>query len=188
MSKLRSSSAASLATTLAELPNLSREQLIELWLEHMERPPPKAASPSLLLRAVAYAVQEQHLGGLKGQELRSLLKIVQPAACTARATATATTAIAPSDKKVTAVDPLRAADDIQQDATALVGPRASSRPGIPLALRSGTRLVREWQGKSHTIDVRCDGFGWNGEVFRSLSAVARAITGARWSGNRFFRL
>ena len=55
-------------------------------------------------------------------------------------------------------------------------------------LSPGTRLVREWNGRSHTVEVVDEGFVWNGEAHRSLSAVAHAITGARWSGPRFFGL
>ena len=55
-------------------------------------------------------------------------------------------------------------------------------------LAPGTRLLREWNGRTHQVDVTDDGFVWNGETYRSLSAVARAITGARWSGPRFFGL
>ncbi len=50
----------------------------------------------------------------------------------------------------------------------------------------GGRLLREWNGVTHAVDVRDDGYRWNGKTYRSLSAVARAITGARWSGPRFF--
>lgn len=53
-------------------------------------------------------------------------------------------------------------------------------------LRPGARLVREWGGQSHTIIVREDGFEWKGQLWRSLSAIAREITGAHWSGPRFF--
>ena len=63
-----------------------------------------------------------------------------------------------------------------------------SPTSVRIALRAGTRLVREWQAKSHSVDVMADGFAWNGTVYRLLSAVARAITGVRWSGNRFFRI
>ena len=52
----------------------------------------------------------------------------------------------------------------------------------------GARLIRDWNGSTHTVDVVEDGFVWNGERYRSLSAIARAITGARWSGPRFFGL
>lgn len=52
----------------------------------------------------------------------------------------------------------------------------------------GTRLVREWHGKTHTVEVLEQGFLFDGQRYRSLSEVARAITGARWSGPRFFGL
>jgi len=55
-------------------------------------------------------------------------------------------------------------------------------------LRPGGRLVREWNGVSHVVDVTGDGFLWRGARYRSLSAVAREITGAHWSGPRFFGL
>lgn len=62
-----------------------------------------------------------------------------------------------------------------------------SRPTSP-TLRPGGRLVREWNGKTHLVEVTDSGFVWNNQPYRSLSAVAREITGARWSGPRFFGL
>jgi hypothetical protein len=52
----------------------------------------------------------------------------------------------------------------------------------------GTRLVREWDGTEHTVTVMKDGFDWQGQKFKSLSAVARSITGTQWNGYRFFGL
>lgn len=52
----------------------------------------------------------------------------------------------------------------------------------------GTRLVRDWGGATHIVDVLDDGVVYRGETYRSLSQVARVITGARWSGPRFFGL
>ena len=52
----------------------------------------------------------------------------------------------------------------------------------------GSRLVREWHGRSHTVEVAERGFLYAGRRYRSLSEVARTITGARWSGPRFFGL
>ena len=66
--------------------------------------------------------------------------------------------------------------------------------GEPIAIKAasklkpGARLVREWNGATHVVEVVDDGFIWNGERHSSLSAIARAITGARWSGPRFFGL
>lgn len=56
------------------------------------------------------------------------------------------------------------------------------------AYRSGTRLVREWHGTVHEVTVIEGGYMWNGQTFRSLSKIATAITGVRWSGPRFFGL
>ena len=50
----------------------------------------------------------------------------------------------------------------------------------------GTRLVREWDGVEHTVTVLRDGYEWQGRKYRSLSAVAKAITGTNWNGFRFF--
>ena len=52
----------------------------------------------------------------------------------------------------------------------------------------GTKLIREWEGTAHTVTVLKDGFDWGGQRYKSLSAVARAITGTRWNGYRFFGL
>ncbi|MGD9882529.1 MAG: DUF2924 domain-containing protein [Reyranella sp.] len=53
---------------------------------------------------------------------------------------------------------------------------------------AGTRLFREWQGTEHTVTVLNDGYEWQGRPYRSLSAIARAITGTRWNGWVFFGL
>jgi hypothetical protein len=59
---------------------------------------------------------------------------------------------------------------------------------MPRYLRPGIRLVRAWKGVTHTVDVLEDGFAWNGGRYRSLSAIARAISGTNWNGNTFFGL
>jgi len=60
--------------------------------------------------------------------------------------------------------------------------RADSRP------LAGTRLIREWQGVQHVVTVRADDFEYEGRPYRSLSAIARNITGTRWNGWTFFGL
>lgn len=54
--------------------------------------------------------------------------------------------------------------------------------------KSGGRLLREWNGVTHVVDATPEGYLWRGQHHRSLSAIARAITGAQWSGPRFFGL
>jgi len=55
-------------------------------------------------------------------------------------------------------------------------------------LKPGAKLIREWQGESHRVTVLEEGFEWRGERWRSLSVIARKITGTHWSGPRFFGL
>ncbi len=66
-------------------------------------------------------------------------------------------------------------------------PREPKTNGAP-RFATGTRLIREWNGRTHVVEVIDGGFVWNGERHGSLSAIARAITGVRWSGPRFFGL
>ena len=63
---------------------------------------------------------------------------------------------------------------------------ASFDPGI--VPKTGTTLVRQWRGHAHTVLVRGDGFEYEGQHYRSLSVIAERITGAHWSGPRFFGL
>ena len=56
------------------------------------------------------------------------------------------------------------------------------------ALAPGGRLLREWNGVTHVVEATGTGYRWNNTTYASLSAVARAITGAHWSGPRFFGL
>jgi hypothetical protein len=57
-----------------------------------------------------------------------------------------------------------------------------------LRLKPGTRLLREWQGRTHEVLVSDDGFVWQQARYRSLSQISRAITGTSWSGPVFFGL
>jgi hypothetical protein len=67
-------------------------------------------------------------------------------------------------------------------ATGRVGPTPS------LSLKPGARLVREWHGRTHTVMVTEDGFDYAGTSYPSLTTIAQKITGAHWSGPRFFGL
>ncbi len=63
------------------------------------------------------------------------------------------------------------------------------KPQVPKQeLKQGMRLMREWHGRTHKVEVLGNGFEWKGEVYGSLSSIAKAITGSKWSGPRFFGL
>lgn len=72
----------------------------------------------------------------------------------------------------------------RQGLRSIVAAQATKKSTV--RMNPGTRLMREWNGRTHEIEVLEDGFLWKGRRFRSLSAIAREITGARWSGPRFF--
>ncbi|MBM1222705.1 DUF2924 domain-containing protein [Ponticoccus sp. SC2-23] len=68
------------------------------------------------------------------------------------------------------------------------GDRKKSRVRADMMPIVGTRLIREWQGVEHVVTVTTGGFEWQGRPYKSLSAIARAITGTRWNGWVFFGL
>jgi len=129
---------------LQALPVLSVEELRKEWRRLYRSQPPRL-SRDLLVRAIAYRIQELRFGGLSKPTSRKLAAIVQ-----AR----------------------RSGGEIAREGT----PR----------IKAGARLVREWNGRTHTVTVEKEGFTYAGRGYRSLSAIAREITGARWSGPRFF--
>lgn len=63
-----------------------------------------------------------------------------------------------------------------------------SIPHAPAKVPEGTRLVRSWHGRTHEVEIREDGVYWNEQRYRSLSAVARIITGTTRNGPSFFGL
>ncbi|HEY8380579.1 MAG TPA: DUF2924 domain-containing protein [Microvirga sp.] len=67
-------------------------------------------------------------------------------------------------------------------------PNGVARPRPARKIKPGTRLLREWRGRVHEVTVVRDGFAYAGETFRSLSEIARHITGTRWNGWTFFGL
>jgi hypothetical protein len=53
-------------------------------------------------------------------------------------------------------------------------------------IKPGTQMIRQWQNTTHTVTALVEGFEWNGRTYKSLSAVANAITGTNWNGFAFF--
>jgi DUF2924 family protein len=130
---------------LARLPELDLGELRHQWRILYKADASPHLSRELLVRAVAYRIQEVAVGGLHSGRQRQLHQIAQQFKQTGAATT----------------------------------PR---RP----ELKPGTRLVREWQGQTYEVLVCDDGFSWQGTQHRSLSAIARKITGTAWSGPLFF--
>lgn len=66
------------------------------------------------------------------------------------------------------------------------GKASAPPPPRQVMLTAGTRLVREWNGRTISVDVQGESYIWNDQHYGSLSEIARAVTGTRWSGPRFF--
>ena len=76
----------------------------------------------------------------------------------------------------------------RQTKAALIHKDTKPKKQSSAKLKPGGRLIREWNGVTHVVDVTEVGFTWRGKTWRSLSVIAREITGAHWSGPRFFGL
>lgn len=167
---------------LEQIKLAQRSELAELWTKHFGQPPPNGLSTPLMRRSIAYRVQEKAYGGLRLTERTALRR----SAGLDNGTAGSLEEKGNDPSTAPVSDKVRTAD-----VHGAIAPNITqSKPRAPIqpSLRAGTRLVRNWQGKSHVVEVREDGFAWKGQSYDSLSAVALAITGAKWSGPRFFRL
>ena len=132
---------------LSRLPELDLGALRQEWRALYKAEASPHLNRELLVRAVAYRMQELALGGLRPEPRRQLLRIAQQFKETG----------------------------------------AANTPRRP-ELKPGTRLVREWQGRTYEVLVLDGGFSWQDTQHRSLSALARKITGTAWSGPLFFGL
>ena len=139
--------AAACQEALARLPQLDLGELRRQWRALYKTDASPYLSRELMVRAVAYRIQEVALGRLRSEQRRQLRQFAQ-------------------QFKETGEAKIRA---------------------LP-KLKPGTRLIREWQGRTYEVLVLDDGFSWQGAPYRSLSAVARKITGTAWSGPLFFGL
>ena len=139
-------SESQLPDRLAALPSLSLGDLRLEWRRLYRAEPPRL-SRDIMMRAIAYRLQEIAHGGLSRITERRLMSLANELETAGR--------IAPSP-----------------------GPR----------IKPGARLIREWHGRTHTVCVTETGFEFEGKTYRSLTKIAVDITGAQWSGPRFFGL
>ncbi|NDB69455.1 MAG: DUF2924 domain-containing protein [Methylocystaceae bacterium] len=141
---------ADIASKLELLSHRSLTDLRNDWRRLYRLSPPKRLSRDLLIRGIAYRLQEQSYGGLSRNILNQL---------------------------------------VTRDDQTQIKTEPRSRKPASITLKPGTRLVREWRGQTLSVLVSEDGcFDWNGKRYASLSMIAREVTGAHWSGPRFFGL
>jgi hypothetical protein len=130
---------------IAALQGAATHDLRIAWRRLCRGEPPLCMTRDLLIRAIAYRMQERVHGGLAPATKRRLQGLVA---------------------------------EIEAKGT------EAFDPGI--VLKPGARLVRQWSGQMHTVVVLENGFDYDGERYPSLSKIAARITGAHWSGPRFF--
>lgn len=129
---------------LSALAGLSLGGLRLEWRRLFRSDPPRL-SRDIMMRALAYRVQELAQGGLSKVTQRRLKAL---------------------------------ANELSAKGSISTSPLSKIRPGA--------RLIREWRGRTHSVCVTDDGFEFQGRTYRSLTKIAREITGAHWSGPRFF--
>jgi hypothetical protein len=169
-----------IATDVAALSELSREELVKRWRKIYGALPPKGVRQELMIRAVAWHLQAKRLGGLSAETrrlLRSAISRVE-GEMLARSTQTAIG----SGGEVNTPDGVEQADGDNPPAIVSSTPRERRR------LAPGARLMREWGGRTHVVDVIEGGYVFEAKVYPSLTAIAGKITGVHWSGPRFFGL
>ncbi|WP_246805040.1 DUF2924 domain-containing protein [Mesorhizobium mediterraneum] len=132
-------------------------------------PPPSGVRRDLLVRAAAWHLQAKRLGGLSTETKKRLAEGMRQFGINRAGTA-------PSS----VCGDSNCVGGAGRNARSVAKPRRSQS--------KGTRLLRNWNGKTHIVDVMAEGFLFEGKLYRSLSAIAREITGAHWSGPRFFGL
>ena len=135
-----------LSQRIVALNELTAQQLRDEWRRLYRGQPPRL-SRDLLIRTIAYRMQELAYGGLSKATQRKLDALTK---------------------------------ELKGKGSIVVTPGLSLRPG--------TRLVREWRARTHTVVVMEDGFEYAAKTYPSLTKIAHTITGAHWSGPRFFGL
>lgn len=138
---------SSLEEEIGALEGIPTHELRIAWRRLYRAAPPHCMPRDLMIRALAYRMQQRTHGGLSPATKRRLRSLITELRA----------------KGITTFD-----------------------PGV--VLKPGARLVREWAGRTHTVIVLEDGFDYGGERYSSLTQIAAEVTGAHWSGPRFFGL
>lgn len=141
-------------------PGQLREKYLELFGE-----PSRSGNKDFLFKRLVWRVQSLAEGGLSERALRRATELARDA-----------------DIRTTMPRVPKPADGAAPAAT---GQLVNKTPGMPMP---GAVLTRQYRGQTIEVTVLPKGFEWQGEVYRSLTAVAKAVTGSHWNGHLFFGL
>jgi hypothetical protein len=161
-----------LESEIAGIGDLDREQLAARWKAIFGCRPPTGVRRELLSFAVAWDLQTKRMGGLPA-EPKKALKLAMA------------TVVKRMARRIQTEDGTmdRAGQECAES-----GPAVRRQKLARSSPQRGARLIREWNGKANVVDVVQGGYLFEGQTYRSLSAIARKITNAHWSGPRFFGL
>lgn len=178
--------ATKLEHELGQLETLSREELISRWRAAYGCPPPEGVRRGLMIYAAGWHLQVKRSGGFSGETRRMLRREIEQIMRECQSGKNAPANKGPDNAD--ALDMVLTANHSGEvtdkgNEPPISNPVMERRKPVP-----GDRLLREWNGKTHVVDVTDDGYLHDGRIYRSLTAIARQITGVHWSGPRFFGL
>ena len=167
-------------TELAAIEEMTVSELHEKWFDVFGEAS-RSRNRRYLIKRLAYRLQEIAEGGLDAESLARIEELA--------ATTPVRQRRAPRRKKVTVTaraetQPAETTADAGEETLA----KKPAKPRDPRLPPAGTVLTRAFSGIDHAVTVRDDGFEYAGDNYRSLSGVARAITGTSWNGWTFFNL
>ena len=182
---------------VAKLGDLPYADLTDLWMRAHGCRPPRGIKRRLLERSAAFELQTKAFGGLPAtarKALRTAMRLVEAkrhrreTGAESAARDGHASAIELDQFKRTGTPECGAGSPAEQHALISTSSVIKRPAAERVPLLTGSRLLREWNGRQHFVDVGEDAFTFDGKSYRSLSAIAKKITGAQWSGPRFFGL
>lgn len=182
---------AKLDREIAAIGDLPRDELIARWTKQFGNPPSRSLQRPFLERVLTWEIQARHLGGLS-RVARQALKAPRRVARTSTDLTgeMSSTDAADGDSDTSAPIDHKGGDRVDPGSRSGETTVATGPEKMPTMVRltPGMRLLREWNGRMHVVDITDDGILFDGKKYRSLTAVAARITGSKWSGPRFFNL
>lgn len=154
----------------ATIDALRRQTVTQLRAKYLEvfGEPTHSGNKDFLFKRIAWRIQSLAEGGLSERAKKRAEELARDA-----------------DIRTTLPRPPRAQADATGRTRNLTAPRVTAHDRIPIA---GTVLTRKYRGRQVEVKVLPQGFEYEGNVYRSLSAVAKAVTGSHWNGHLFFGL
>jgi hypothetical protein len=153
---------ASITREIEKLSDLTVNELREKWVEVWNEPC-RSRNKDYLRKRIAWRIQARAFGGLSERALRRAEEL--------------------ADETLLRVLPPRKAPATKSPGDTINEGFVIENPTIPMP---GSVITKKYQGRKLVVTVEENGFKYKGQIYRSLSAVAKAVTGTHWNGRAFF--